>query len=108
MLHGEPHPGNLLSTKDGLRFIDFETCCRGPIEFDVAHVPDDVAAFYPDVDRDLFADCRRLVLAMVAAWRWDVHDALPDGHRHGRTILTVLRAGPPWPALGALAATDAG
>ena len=39
LLHGEPHPGNLLSTQDGLLFIDFETCCRGPIEFDVAHVP---------------------------------------------------------------------
>ncbi len=39
LLHGEPHPGNLLGTRNGLLFIDFETCCRGPIEFDVAHVP---------------------------------------------------------------------
>ena len=30
LLHGEPHPGNLLSTKNGLLFIDLETCCRGP------------------------------------------------------------------------------
>ena len=30
LLHGEPHPGNVLSTKSGLLFIDFETCCRGP------------------------------------------------------------------------------
>ena len=37
--HGEPHPGNVLSTKSGLLFIDFETCCRGPVEFDLAHVP---------------------------------------------------------------------
>jgi thiamine kinase-like enzyme len=29
LLHGEPHPGNLLSTKNGLLFIDLETCCRG-------------------------------------------------------------------------------
>src|SRR4051794_12321358 len=26
LLHGEPHPGNLLSTKNGPLFIDFETC----------------------------------------------------------------------------------
>ena len=104
LLHGEPHPGNLLSAQDGLLFIDFETCCRGPIEFDVAHVPNEVTAHYPDVDQVLLEECRRLVLAMVAAWRWDVRDEFPNGHQHGRDILTLLREGPPWPALGALAA----
>ena len=104
LLHGEPHPGNLLSTRDGLLFIDFETCCRGPIEFDVAHVPQEVSARYPDVDQVLLAECRRLVLAMVAAWRWDIRDEFPDGQRHGRDILSLLRQGPPWPALGSLAA----
>jgi len=34
LLHGEPHPGNVLTTKNGLLFIDLETCCRGPVEFD--------------------------------------------------------------------------
>lgn len=104
LLHGEPHPGNLLSTRDGPLFIDFETCCRGPIEFDVAHVPEEVSSHYPDVDQVLLVECRRLVLAMVAAWRWDVRDEFPNGHQHGRDILTLLREGPPWPSLGALAA----
>jgi hypothetical protein len=102
LLHGEPHPGNLLSIRDGLLFIDFETCCRGPIEFDVAHVPEEVSARYPGVDQVLLAECRRLVLAMVAAWRWDIRDGFPDGRQHGRNILSLLRKGPPWPALGAL------
>jgi hypothetical protein len=102
LLHGEPHPGNLLSTRDGLPFIDFERCCRGPVEFDVAHVPEEVSAHYPGVDYILLAECRRLVLAMVAAWRWDVRDEFPHGHQHGRDILLLLRQGPPWPALGAL------
>ncbi|WP_306744569.1 phosphotransferase family protein [Saccharothrix yanglingensis] len=102
LLHGEPHPGNLLSTRDGLLFIDFETCCRGPVEFDVAHVPEEVGARYPGVDHVLLAECRRLVLALVAAWRWDIRDEFPDGRRHGRNILSSLREGPPWPALGAL------
>jgi hypothetical protein len=104
LLHGEPHPGNLLRTRDGLLFIDFETCCRGPIEFDVAHVPEEVSARYRDVDQVLLVECRRLVLAMVAAWRWDIRDQFPDGHQHGRHILSLLRQGPPWPALGTLAA----
>ncbi len=103
VLHGEPHAGNVLNAQDGPLFIDLETCCRGPIEFDVAHVPDDVSADYPDVDRALLQECRRLVLAMVAAWRWDTRDEFPDGLRHGRDILTLLRKGPPWPTLGSLA-----
>jgi hypothetical protein len=102
LLHGEPHAGNLLRAQGGLLFIDFETCCRGPIEFDVAHVPDEVSMHYPDVDQVLLQECRRLVLAMVAAWRWDVRDEFPDGHRHGRNIIGFLRQGPPWHALGAL------
>src|SRR6266496_1245246 len=34
LLHGEPHPGNVLTTKNGLLFIDLETCCMGEVEFD--------------------------------------------------------------------------
>ena len=34
-------PGNVLSTQNGLVFIDLETCCRGPVEFDLAHAPED-------------------------------------------------------------------
>jgi len=99
VLHGEPHPGNLLATTDGLLFIDFDTCCLGPIEFDVAHVPDEVSALYPGVDQVLLQECRRIVLAMVAAWRWDVADEFPNGLQLGEDILGVLREGPPWPTL---------
>ena len=102
LLHGEPHPANLLRTRGGLLFIDFETCCRGPIEFDVAHVPEEVSGRYPGVDPLLLQDCRRLVLAMIAAWRWDGRDRFPNGRQHGLDILKLLRNGPPWPGLGAL------
>jgi hypothetical protein len=37
LLHGEPHPGNLPASKNRLLFIDLETCCRGPVEFTLAH-----------------------------------------------------------------------
>ena len=98
-LHGEPHPGNLLATVQGPVFIDLETCCRGPIEFDLAHAPDGASDHYPRVDRDLLHQCHGLTLAMVAAWRWDRDDEFPDGHRHGRALLAALRAGSPWPTL---------
>jgi aminoglycoside phosphotransferase (APT) family kinase protein len=99
LLHGEPHPGNVLSTKSGLLFIDFETCCRGPVEFDLAHVPEDVSERYADADQDLLSQCRVLVLGMVAAWRWDPSDQFPDRQRAAHALLTALRIGPPWPPL---------
>ena len=99
VLHGEPHPGNVLSTKAGLLFIDFETCCRGPVEFDLAHVPEEVSERYADADEELLGECRVLVLAMVAAWRWDPGDQFPNGQRAARDLLSALREGPPWPAL---------
>ena len=99
LLHGEPHPGNVLSTTSGLLFIDFETCCRGPVEFDLAHVPEDVSERYADADQDLLSQCRVLVLAMVAAWRWDPGDQFPDRQRAACALLSALRLGPPWPPL---------
>jgi phosphotransferase family enzyme len=99
LLHGEPHPGNVLSTKNGPLFIDLETCCRGPVEFDLAHVPEEVSERYTDVDQKLLRQCRILVLAMVAAWRWDRGDQFPNGQRAAREIVSVLRKDPPWPAL---------
>jgi phosphotransferase family enzyme len=99
LLHGEPHPGNVLSTKNGPLFIDLETCCRGPVEFDLAHVPEEVSERYPSAHQELLRECRGLVLAMVAAWRWDPGDQLPDGQRAARELLNALRQGPPWPTL---------
>lgn len=99
LLHGEPHPGNVLATRIGPLFVDFETSCRGPVEFDLAHVPEVVSEHYPNVNRPLVDDCRHLVLAMVAAWRWELGDEFPDRARWGQEFLSALRAGPPWPTL---------
>jgi hypothetical protein len=106
LLHGEPHPGNVLNTKNGLRFIDLETCCRGPVEFDLAHVPQEVSDRYPDADQELLRECRILVLAMVAAWRWDPGDRFPNGQRAARELLNALREGPPYPALDTVMRAD--
>jgi Ser/Thr protein kinase RdoA (MazF antagonist) len=103
LVHGEPHPGNLLNSKSGLLFIDLETCCRGPVEFDLAHVPTVVSDCYPDADQELLRECRILVLAMVAAWRFDPDDHFPNGARAGRELLRALREGPPWPTLDVVA-----
>ncbi|HEX4830071.1 MAG TPA: aminoglycoside phosphotransferase family protein [Trebonia sp.] len=93
LLHGEPHPGNVLATRDGPLFIDFETCCRGPVEFDLAHGPEEAGEHYPGTDPALLRECRLLVLAMVTAWRWDRGDQLPGGRALAAQWLRQLRAG---------------
>jgi aminoglycoside phosphotransferase (APT) family kinase protein len=92
VLHGEPHPGNVLATTNGPLFIDFETCCRGPVEFDLAHAPEEVSEHYPGVDHELLRECRILMLAMITTWRWDRDDQFPDGHRLGNEWLGQIRA----------------
>lgn len=102
LLHGEPHPWNVLTTKDGPLFIDFENCARGPVEFDLAWVPNEVSERYRDADQELVGECRTLVLALIAAHRWRRDDQHPSGRQSGAAFLDVLRAGPPWPALDAI------
>ncbi len=87
LLHGEPHPGNLLRTRKGLLFIDLETCCHGPVEFDIAHglfrgeartlAAEEVCEHYPGANEDVVEQCRILIWAMITTWRWDRSDQLP-------------------------------
>ena len=99
MLHGEPHPGNVHRTKGGLLFVDLETCCRGPIEFDIAHAsinasgpPIEVGALYAGADRSLVRECWLLVLAMITAWRCEPGDDLPNGRAMAMGWIRQLRA----------------
>lgn len=92
LLHGEPHPGNLLKTTQGLLLIDLETTCRGPVEFDIAHAPEDVRGHYAGVDEGLLHECYVLVQAMVTAWRWDRDDQFPDGRWWGIEGIRRVRA----------------
>jgi hypothetical protein len=92
LLHGEPHPGNVLRTKRGLLFVDLETCCRGPVEFDIAHAPEEASEHYQGANQGLLGECRILVLAMIAAWRWDRDDQFPNGRRMGTEYLSQVRA----------------
>ena len=92
----------MLGAKNGPVFVDLETCGRGPVEFDIAHVPDEVSEHYPDADQGLLGECRAISLAMVAAWRWRRDDQHPNGRQAGLELLSALREGPPWPTLDAV------
>ena len=99
LLHGEPHPGNVLRTRGGLLFVDLETCCRGPVEFDIAHATIDasgppvvVAAHYAGADQSLVRECWILMLAIVTAWRCEPGDDLPNGSARAMDWIRQLRA----------------
>lgn len=84
LLHGEPHEGNLLATERGPLFVDLATCCRGPVEFDLAHAPDGVAEHYAGADPQMLHRCRAVDWALFSAWRWRQADQMPD-RDHWRT-----------------------
>ncbi|RKE17464.1 phosphotransferase [Streptomyces sp. TLI_171] len=92
LLHGEPHQGNLLRTERGPLIVDLATCCRGPVEFDLAHAPEDVARHYPGADHDLVHRCRAVDWAMFAAWRWRRDDRTPARDRLRAEGLDLVRA----------------
>ena len=53
-LHGEPHDGNWLMTSSGLRWIDFEAVCSGPLEWDLAFLSGDACSAFDAVDAELW------------------------------------------------------
>ncbi len=62
VIHGSPHPYNVLLVNGKPTFIDFETACIGPIEWDLAHMSPDTARSYAGaIDSRLLETCRDLV-----------------------------------------------
>jgi Ser/Thr protein kinase RdoA (MazF antagonist) len=92
LLHGEPHQDNLLNTRRGPLFIDLATCCRGPVEFDLAHAPEEVAQHHAGADHDLIHRCRAVDWAMFSAWRWRRGDHMPDREHWRVEGLDLVRA----------------
>jgi hypothetical protein len=67
LLHGDPHRGNILATRNGCLFVDFESVCSGPLEWDLSALPGAGAGIFT-VDDDLLSLLRRLRSLCVAVW----------------------------------------
>ncbi len=89
-LHGEPHDGNLLLTADGIRWIDFESACQGPVEWDLAFLPDEAREGFGDIDEALLDLLSLLNSARVATWCW-IQARLPEMRWHGEHHLGIVR-----------------
>ena len=84
-LHGEPHLNNVLVTTSGVRWIDLEAVCVGPLEWDAAFLAKDAVRLFPEVDAVLLGMLRTLNSARVATWCWaraDVGDMRTHGEYH--------------------------
>jgi Phosphotransferase enzyme family len=92
LLHGEPHPENVLNTVKGPLFVDLGTCQRGPVEYDLAYVPEEVAEHYPGANQDLVRQFRILMWAGVATMRWNRDDQYPNRDYWRVEALNRLRA----------------
>lgn len=67
VLHGSPHPYNVLLVDDEPLFIDFETTCTGPLEWDVAHLDSGVDALFGcSIHPELLWVCRNMVSVTTA------------------------------------------
>ena len=88
-LHGEPHNGNRIATSQGIRWIDFESACIGPLEWDLAFQANEVVQHFPEADLGLLALLRRLNSARVATWC--LGSRHPEMQEHGDLHLTLLR-----------------
>lgn len=92
LLHGEPHPGNLLSTSQGPLFIDFHTCQRGPIEYDIAFIPEAAAPLYLGANQALVHEFRILMWAGFTIMRWYPWDQFPERDHWRAEGMKLLRA----------------
>ena len=84
-IHGEAHDGNLLVTPEGLRWIDLENVAIGPLEWDLAFLPERAAGVFPEADLELLDLLRTLNSARVATWcfaRWEFEEMRWHARHH--------------------------
>jgi Ser/Thr protein kinase RdoA (MazF antagonist) len=90
-LHGEPHADNVLWMDGRPLFIDFEAACTGPVEWDLAYLPDEARAAFPGCDQQLLGRLRQAISFCVAAWCWAQIGRAPEVDEAALHHLEVLR-----------------
>jgi hypothetical protein len=82
---------NWLLSAEGPLLLDFETACRGPVEWDLAALGDEELAFFPDADRELIDAMRRMRSVCVAVKCWVAPDRAPMLRGGADVHLKLLR-----------------
>ena len=91
-LHGDPHlDGNILVSARGPLFVDFEAACRGPVEWDLTSLGEDVANAYPRANVSLVRSLSSIRSLCVAIWCWMQPGRSPGVDQAARFHLRILR-----------------
>lgn len=91
VLHGSPHSYNVLLVAGEPLFIDFETTCIGPMEWDLAHVgPEAEQSYGASVHERLIWVCRSMGSVKTAAFCWAEVDR-GDLREHAEMHLAHVR-----------------
>ena len=90
-LHGEPHDRNLLASTAGVKWIDFEGTCVGPLEWDLAFLPDEAVIRFPGHDPHLLQLLRALNSVRTATWCWARYEEVPELRWHAEFHLERVR-----------------
>jgi hypothetical protein len=70
-LHGDAIVGNVLVTRDGPVWLDFEAACIGPGEWDLIGLPEEALSLFPETDRELLGWLRVLGSLYTCVWCWN-------------------------------------
>jgi hypothetical protein len=91
VIHGSPHSYNVLRANGEALFIDFETTCTGPREWDVAHVESGAELAYgTSLDAKLLRICRAMGSVKTATFCWADPDR-GDQREHAELHLEHVR-----------------
>jgi hypothetical protein len=91
-LHGEPHEANRLVTPDGVVWVDLESSCTGPREWDLAFLAEpETLEPTASVDGVLLRCLRRLNHGRLATWRWGLLRDYPDLRHLAQADMAYLR-----------------
>ena len=90
-IHGDPHLGNVLMTPRGPRWTDWESVCLGPLEWDLACLPESTLAIVPAVNTELLAVLKDLRSVCVAVWCWAEPDRASEKRQAAEYHLRRLR-----------------
>ena len=73
-LHGDPHLGNVLISNGSALWMDLEAACIGPIEWDVASLPDATWPTFTGIDAELVSLLSNVKSLCVSVWCWAEFD----------------------------------
>ena len=92
-LHGDAHVGNSRITGSGAIWMDLESVCVGPLEWDVGFLPPATWSEFPEIDTALIRFLADVRSCCVATWCWAEFDRSAATNEAAVYHLDELRRG---------------